>query len=238
MTEFLSDNPEARRSAVRQEQIDIEERLREAFLPGRFFQEHIMWPSSADEDDICLEDMLDLRRRFMEEKRDMNMGQRLNLALQPPYFGRLHVVELGLTNRPGVEGEIDGLKHQYHDLLNWMTIHGLVEEELPRQESGRTIELRKSKIDTGCMVVVRNRPLVDTRLPQPPTHIGISKRMVFSLPRTMLRTMDKEIKNMAEPVCDYRTTLLDLIEREMDAQNPQIDAIRTAYYLAMQKLEY
>lgn len=221
---------------LRQEQNALEETLREQFLANTFFHDHYYF-SAGDAHTfgrsagVAIDNLASLQQEFMEEKRHKNMGERFALALSPKYFDKIHVVELGLTENPSSDGEIDGLKHEWVDLRHWLESEGLIDGELSREESGRLFEYRRSKAAPDHVVVVRQRPLVLAETDS--ARVVIFKRMVFAMPELLCAaiantTHDPELKSEAS---------MSYIEDLMYHKNPLIASIRTGYYLATSSRE-
>ena len=234
MSEFGFRTPEALKEAVRTSENDYEETLREMFLADKLFHDdHLM--QALENPGQYMDDLTRLQRDFLEEKKGMNMGERFCLALSDKYLGKVHVVELGKTTDPGTSGEIDGLKDEYRDLLSWMIEHGLVEGELSRQESGRTVGLRKPIAPEAAgelAIMIRNRPLINTLIEHEDKKIGIgiAKRMVFSVPKVTLNALNGGTPHKDFKFRDPRS--LELIETMLQHGTGGIQPIRTAYYLA------
>lgn len=236
MPEYSLDDPEARLAALCAEQNAIEHALREDFLSQHVFHRHVLHPPATGEGEmLTISELVSLRKRFVAEKRGKNMGEVFDMALSPEYFDRIHVVELGLTERPGHNGELDGLKHEYDDLRLWMRNYGLAVHVLSREESGRTIESRESEIDPSRIILIRNRPLMEGIIENPQRHarFGIAKRMVFSMPQELL----EKLRYMAGTADCNDEKLKAFIEKAMQLKSPGIDAIRTGYYLVTEELE-
>lgn len=230
MSEFIASVPEALVETVRQTENEREEGWREKFLAENLFHNnHLDDVLRRSEDRIQL---LNLEHQFLQDKQDKNMGERFDLALSDRYLGKIHVVELGRTTNPGANGEIDGLKTEYNDLLRWMQQNGIVERELSRQESGRNISVRKPALDEAAdrlAIMVRNRPLIQTSLVHngQQLDIAIAKRMVFSLPRESLKPLLAINPNLCgEEVQQF------IEDRFLKNGWGGVRPIRTAYYLA------
>ena len=234
MTEFGVRASETLIESVRRTENEHEETLREVFLADKLFHDAHLKRAIA-EPHRFIDELGRLQREFLDEKRGMNMGERFALALSDKYLGRVHVVELGSTTDPGVSGEIDGLKDEYRDLLRWMKDNGIVENELDRKESGRSVSLRKPlcpEAAAGIVIMIRNRPLINTLI----THdgrsvgIGIAKRMVFSMPHNTLYALNAGTVDKNLTFDDERS--LGMIETMLQHGSGGIRPIRTAYYLA------
>lgn len=205
-----------------------EEKLREQFLEDNLFHfRHVLNP------EISSTDLDRLEQDLVAEKRDKNMGERFELALSEKYLGKIHVVELGSTTNPGKNGEIDGLKTQYLDLLDWMVTHGITEGEKKREESGRTISCRRPLDEAARLsmtIMVRNRPLVETSIEHAGQlmRVGIGKRMVFGVPNEKVKFFF--IDGNDNTITDERK--LSAVETLFLSGNANdVLPIRTAYYL-------
>ena len=234
MSEFGVQLPETLIESVRRTENEYEETLREVFLADKLFHDsHLM--QAIAEPHLYMDELGRLQREFLENKRGKNMGERFEMALSDRYLGKVHVVELGSTTNPAGSGAIDGLKDDYHDLLNWMIQNDIVDNELPRRRSGRTVSLRKPQCPSAAgdlAIMVRNRPLINSAIVHKghEVGIGIAKRMVFSMPLNTLYALNAgtETKNLA--FNDERS--LELIETMLHHGTGGIKPIRTAYYLA------
>lgn len=221
-----------RRERIRQEQNSLEEDARALYLARNLFHDHFFKGDHIAgqlDADLTAQDWAELNQEFYADKVGKNMGERFAMALSEKYFDKIHVVELGLTEHPSADGEIDGLKHEWTDLRDWMIAQGLIDDELSRSESHRTFSYRRSQADVTQVVVVRTRPLVITRVDE--ARVVIYKRMVFAMPKercvravdeTGSRTLDDE------PVMEY-------IENLLETKHPSLTAIRTGYYMASER---
>lgn len=239
MSEFGPPNPETLVEGIRIEQNEIEEHLEQQFLSDTLFHndfqmsladKHLSHGEYADE-------LGRLQGEFLKDKKGKNMGERFELALSEKYLGKIDVVELGSTDQPGRSNSIDGLKHEYLDLLSWMKHNGLVEDEVSRQKSQRFLSIRNSRVSPDHLVVSRNRPLVKTDIPS--VHgdekitLGIVKRMTFAMPNrtvALLATLGGEEGSAISRLNDERA--LERLEFMLDQANGGIIPIRTSYYLS------
>jgi hypothetical protein len=233
MSEFGVRSPEALTDRVRETENEYEERMTESVLADTLFHTEFVDEVllNSPEDRIRL---LALEHEFLEEKRGKNMGERFELALSDKYLGKIHVVELGKTTNPGATGEIDGLKDDYRMFLRWMIEHDVVEKELDRSESKRTIRCRQPRIAeaAGQLVICeRNRPLIRTNIIHDGARvdIAINKRMIFSLPAQTAVALKGRFQG--DEIRDEQT--LDFIESYfLHHGSGGVRPIRTAYYLA------
>lgn len=231
MTEFASRPPESLIEMVRTSENTKEENWREIFLAENLFHaEHLDEVFNRSPEDRIL--LMQLENEFLNEKRGKNMGERFALALDEKYLGKIHIVELGHTTDPGRNGEIDGLKDEYRDLLKWMIENGIVEHELTRQESGRRVSIRKPvtpEAASSLGIVVRNRPLIDTAIEHEgeTLDVAIGKRMVFSLPQPAI----KALLALSDDInCEQTQQYIE--ERFLRDGWGGVAPIRTSYYLA------
>lgn len=230
MSELESLSPEARRAALHDEQNAIEESLREEFLQANIFHDHFL-PMGLDEEQIAIREAA--HDHFMMQKKGLNMGERMELALHEDYLNIIRVVELGYTTKPGDDGHADGLKKDFIDLRNWMVANRWIEDEISRADSGRSVSFHNSKVTRDRKVVIRNRPLIDTVVEhtvidgEPPVHVRvrIAKRMVFSAPTRLIEAFAF--------AADYKGQefVLESVEQLLDRKSKHIDPIRTGYYL-------
>ncbi|GEM_PF-1906633 len=231
MSEFVVRTTEELVKAVHDSENEIEESHREDRLMRVLFHD--------DHHDVMSElewlgalELEQLRRDFLEEKRDKNMGERFEMALSPKYLGKIHVVELGMTTEPSADGGIDGLKKDYRDILKFMTDNKIVERELSRSESGRWLDFRNPVLDEakGKLVVVgRNRPLIDTTIEHGGKVVAVHmlKRMVFSMPMTNFHLLVQRGGGKLES-----ERALEVLETQLNHGSGGIAPIRTTYYLA------
>lgn len=254
MSEFKTHSPETSVdslvSKVRESENTKEEAWEERFLAENLFHDKFLDATlHGTEDRIKL---LNLEHEFLQEKRGKNMGERFEFAISDKYLGKIHIVELGRTTNPGANGEVDGLKSQYHDFLKWLKEQGVVEEELGRLESPEEVNERLEKspgsnpqpesrrhisarapvhpeATNKFMIVVRNRHLIDTSLNHKGREldVAVTKRMVFGMPPQALAVIsamhDGNLNNE-----QAQQHIEGLLEHAPDAITP----IRTAYYLA------
>lgn len=226
MSEFGIQTPEHLIQDVRAEQNEIEETMREHILGAKLFRDAYT-QRLLDMDNLDI-NIAFLRDQFLIDKKDKeNMGDVFDLAINPPYLDAIHVVELGSITDLGKKGEIDGLKHDYLHLLDWLERNTEIKGELPRKESARYIRILPSKIaerDGSFVVMERARPLVHGRI----THNGqeleikILKRMIFTMPKATAIA----IANKNEEGIEY------LEDELLPNGYGGIKPIRTTYYLA------
>lgn len=222
--------PEVLIEAVRDEQNRWEEGLREDFLADHLFHLHHVSVTFQEQRE-------QLEQEFLRDKKGKNMGERLELALQESYLGVINVVELGMTTRPSADGEIDGLKHEYNELRRWMIINGWIDDEMSREESGRTLDVRFPDATKEYVVIGRNRPLVSTEVDVNighdrtiSTHIGVAKRMVFSIPVGLYLAINRRFD---DPSLKKEETIA-FVEDMLQQHAKKIHSIRTSYYLSAQ----
>lgn len=193
MSEFGIRPPQHLAETIRMSENEREEAWRERYLSDNLFHpDHTkaVWEKSPENSAV----LLALEQEFLHEKKGKNMGERFALALDDRYLGKIHTIELGSTTNPAANGAVDGLKEEYHDLLNWLKQNSIVEDEMSRQESGRTIELR-TPVDPeaakNVIIMVRDRPLIKAELEHDGRYldIDIKKRMVFALPLMTARLL-------------------------------------------------
>lgn len=182
-----------------------------------------------------------LKRDFLKDKNDNDMFGRLEIALSKKYLGAIHVVELGTTTEPGMDGSADGLKVEYRALRNWMKSLGIIEDEMSREESGRFFDVNFPEATNTRVVIGRTRPLISTLMKTPDdtsvqAQVDIAKRMVFSIPTGLYLAYAR-----TDPKIEQDATMRS-IEELLQAPNGKkqlIDPIRTTYYLrtAVRELE-
>jgi hypothetical protein len=189
-----------------------------------------------------------VRNKFLEEKKDKNMGQRMALALQQPYLEAIHVVELGATSEFDKQSGLAELDHQYDDLRRWLIKNSWIKEELPRGPDTRHISFSRSALDSNLPIVTRMRALVSETIPLPsgavlsgreevdgyvvPVKLNIAKRMVFAMSRQSINKIDARsgYKDLQRP--DILETIYNSIDEALSApQHHDITPIRTSYYL-------
>lgn len=215
--------------AVRVEQNRIEEQRRDAFLADKLFHTHIRVVDEFKEHADAITE------EFLREKKGKSMIERFDLATNERFLGMVHVVELGVTTAPAADGELDDLKDEYGDLLDFLIDTKIVEREMTREESGRTLSVERTALTDDLVVVTRNRPLIAGAASisiaeghEVPTAIGIAKRMVFSMPTPLYGAIAKRFNDPGLKSEDATRCVENLLER----RDPSIGAIRTAYYLA------
>lgn len=224
---------------VRATENEVEEAWRDSKLAMFLFHDdHLNRSISAHEEisDDTIETrhyrLFQLEQDFLQDKKFKDMSERFDLALDPKYLGAIHVVELGTTTNPGLNGEVDGLKHQYNSLLKHMKNAGIPVTEMERSKSGRNLSIRRPVLPEAAdkyAVMVRNRPLINTKFEYDGAQVsvGIAKRMIFSVPLPSLKPLlaiDEDINSEAV----QRT-----VEERFLAQGWEcVMPIRTSYYLA------
>jgi hypothetical protein len=223
---------------VRDEANAREERFREDEFENFLFHNELADYFRARGDNYELQM---LRRDFLDLKKDKTMFERFELALADKFLGAIHVVELGMSTEPGVDGSADGLKSEYLELREWMVSLGLIKEELSREDSGRYLDVYIPEATRSRVVIGRTRPLVSTIIDvshegdagyqakgtTKRAQIDIAKRMVFSIPTGLYLAYLR-----SDPQFDKEDTLQSI---EDMLQNPGsrkiVDPIRTTYYL-------
>jgi hypothetical protein len=231
--------PEALVDAVRAKENEYEESLREQFLADKLFSvDHLL--DVMVNPDLSAEYLDELEKEFLQEKKGLNMGERFALALSDKYLGKLHVVELGNTTSPGAQRSIDGLKHEYTDLRDWMeeTATDIEFHEFSRQESRRKVSVRQPvcpEAKNKIAIMIRNRPLLIGRRERSnkPIEFAVLKRMVFSLPLETLHALNAGTEKKDFRFTDERS--LRIIETWLEHGSGGVEPIRTSYYLATNK---
>lgn len=242
-------NPEDLVNRVRESENKKEEAWEELYLAENLFHRKFFDATlESSEDRIRL---LSLEEEFLSEKRGKNMGERFNLAISDKYLGKIHVVELGRTTNPGANGEVDGLKSQYHDFLKWLKDNGIVENELGRMETPEEMEKRLAKYPDSTphlenrrnlsarapvipdaedrfAIMVRNRRLIEASLEHDGRRldIAVSKRMVFGMPLQAVAAINSMHGGFKSDLA------LTHVEQLLEHAPSAITPIRTAYYLA------
>lgn len=209
--------------AVRIEQNKIEEQRREDFLAGKLFHLHAQ-----------VQDGYTARfeEEFLREKKGKSMIERFDLATTEPFLGMVHVVELGVTTAPAADGDLDDLKDEYIELRDFLVGSNLLDREMTREESGRSLTVDPSPLTSELVIVARNRPLMGGRieLGVDTLVVGIAKRMVFSMPSTLYDAIATRFDDPGLKSEEALACVENLLERRVQS----IGAIRTAYYLATQ----
>ena len=211
-----------------------EENVRDQALAGLLFHDHI-------ENDFSPEELERLEQKFLKDKRDLNMGERMALALSPEYLGIINVVELGRTENPSLDDEVRDLKAEYRDLLSWMQDHEWVEDEIPRSAVSRRLKTDRSDICSNLQIVRRARDLIKTT----PwierdngdisallnVSIEISKYQVCAIPVGLYEAI--KVRSQNSGLGDNATQeLIALgVEKLIDERSKFVIPIRTAYYL-------
>lgn len=228
--------PEALVDAVRARENEYEESLREKFLADKLFSVNHLLDVLVDPE-LSTEYLDQLEKEFLQEKKGLNMGERFALALSDKYLGKLHVVELGSTTSPGALRSVDGLKHEYIDLRNWMekTSTDIEFHEFSRKESQRKVSVRQPvcpEAKDKLAIMVRNRPLLIGKRERDhqPLDFAVLKRMVFSLPLETLYALNARTETKDLRFDDERS--LQIIETLLEHGSGGVVPIRTSYYLA------
>lgn len=226
-------SPETLLQAVRDEQNKKEDGRREVFLANTFFHIHVHAEVSFDE-------IARLSSEFIEEKKGKSMDECFDMALSEKYFDKIHVVELGLTKNPSATGEIDGLKDEYRKFRERLIHTGIIEEDLSRKKSHRWFETQESQFSDVRKTLIRNRPLIETVIPDTSIRIGIAKRMIFSIPTPLYiavaRRFDCTEVDGEYPQLDSEEAM-EYVEELMQKNDRKIDSIRTGYYLMTERVE-
>jgi hypothetical protein len=179
------ENEEAILQALHEAVNKTEDKLRHDSFEDLLFHGDYITRNYTDSSNID-----ELRAQFLAEKKERDFIGRFHMALDPKYLGRIKVIELGLTTKPGENGEFDALKDEYLKLKDWMIQTGIIEEELPRDRCGRFYEVSMEKtVTTERLVVARMRPLVSQNITvtdplegEKDVRIDLAKRMAFSIP--------------------------------------------------------
>lgn len=235
MSESLARIPEELARQVWETENEYEEGLREAFLADRLF--HIAYLITGIHEEISQDDLQMLKEEFLREKKGLNMGQVFALAISDRFRFKLHVVELGRSTHPSNTGEIDALKGEYNDFIDWISRQDpedIYMEEISRQDSGRYVHYRPPKLEAAqnqVMVLTRNRPLMKgvMRYDNAPINIAIGKRMIFSIPIATFTALRPEDGKLSGLFTEEQT--LELIETMLQNGSGGVKPIRTAYYL-------
>lgn len=238
MSEFGVRTPELLIDGIRQEQNKIEEHLEEQFLAETLFHKDYQGFLSQVSQTFgeYTEQLGRMQQEFLQDKRGKDMLERFVLAMSDKYLGKIDVVELGSTDKPGESNRADGLKDDYLRLLDWMQTYGFAEGELSRQESQRSVSLRRSNLAPNHLIVSRNRPLVQSTLAATDSDqeitLGIVKRMTFGLPEQTVKALHvlggKD--SVVNSLNDERA--LSQLEVILDNSSGGIIPIRTSYYLS------
>lgn len=240
MSEFGERMPPSLFELVRLRENEIERMRDDIYLEAHLFHDHHLDESltNSPEDQIKL---LHLEHEFLREKkqkviengveRDQNMGDLFALAIQEKYLDKIHVVELGRTENPGENGEVDGLKIQYRQFRDWLIMQGHIKEDLSRENSGRTIRVRKPvmlEASDKLAIVERDRPLINTVIDVRGEKVAvkIGKRMVFSIPLPTIggiyHAHDRQLNS---------EEALRAVENLLDHTRDCIHPIATSYHL-------
>jgi hypothetical protein len=186
------ENEEAILQALHDAINKTEDKLRHDSFEDLLFHGHYITQNYTDFANID-----ELRAQFLAEKKERDFAGRFDMALDPKYLGRIRVVELGLTTKPGENGEFDALKSEYMKLKDWMIQMGIIDDELPREKSGRFYEVSvEQSITMSRLIVARMRPLVSQTITvtdplggDKDVRIDIAKRMVFNLPKQHMQIL-------------------------------------------------
>jgi len=219
-------------NAVRIHQNDVEETRRDVFLADKLF--HRLTLNQLENEGLS-EYVANLGAEFLREKKGKTMLERFDLATQERYLGMVHVVELGVTSAPAADGELDGLKDEYAELLGFMLDKKLIDHEMTREESCRTLTVEPTPLTRDLVIVSRNRPLVaakaDIMLDNGDcvaVGVGMAKRMVFSMPTRLYAAIADRYD---DPGLESEEAIA-YVEGLLEQRHSTIGAIRTGYYLA------
>jgi hypothetical protein len=196
----------------------------------------------------------ELKAQFLEEKKHKSFTERFDMAFSPKYLGKIRVIELGTTTRPGENGELDGLKGSYNYMKQFLVDSHVIEDEMSREECGRFYQVSHSEVTDTRTIIARMRPLVhgeiNIALPDEDPRfvkIDIAKRMVFSIPTNFFELLTKRYG--ALPRQDGKITLAEqarILNSQGELKNhldgllghfAPIDAIRTSYFMHTQLVD-
>lgn len=189
-----------------------------------------------------------IEAQFLEDKKTClknggNFGDIFALGISDKYVNKIDLIELQNQNTPDGVYSPDA-KRPYKDLRCWLINNGVIERELSREESGRTIVFRRSNVspEEGSdvqqrIIGTRERPLIrGTMKNESGTDVKfeISKTMVFSITAQMVNILAKRYEwantdtEMPDNMKDHIENLLHQIN---DPEHTVIQKIRTGYYL-------
>jgi hypothetical protein len=223
----VRDEANAREELFRQDEF-------ERFLFHEGIADHYRYSGDAGE-------LRQLRRDFLDEKKDKTMVERFELALLDKFLGAIHVVELGTSTEPAKDGSADSLKGEYLVLRDWLTTLGVIKHELRREQSGRFLDVSVPDITKSRVVIGRTRPLVSTvievahrgdvgslaKVTTKEAQVDIAKRMVFSIPTGLYLAYAK-----TDAKLETEDTLRSIEELLQNSNGKKlVDPIRTTYYL-------
>lgn len=221
---------------------DFKEHVLQLLKPHR---REILRPVLFHEHGYSETEQRNIEATFLTEKEGKNMGEVMDMALRPPNLGVIRVVELGKTDHPGRNGEIDGLKNQYRNLLRGMKRDGWLTEDLPRLPTTRQMIIQPPMDNfPDIHLVTRLRMLIDTRQNitnqigdkhyEDEVDIKLAKRMVFGMHKDGVNKACRETGySFYHPDYPYED-LIQEIEKYMDSRDASIIPIRTEYFLETQ----
>lgn len=236
MSEFSEHMPESLLERVRICENEYERQKDQVYLSEHLFHAHHVDSVLTDntEDRIRL---LYLEHEFLRVKKekinglDKNMGQIFEVAISEKFLDKIHVVELGRTENPGMNGEVDGLKGQYIQFRKWLIDNKTIKKDFDREESGRFVSVRQPLLPVArdsLAIVERVRPLIETNIEvrDKKVDILVLKSMVFSMPLPILATIYSSNGGKLE-----EEGTLKAIENLLDHTQNVIHPIATSYHL-------
>jgi len=184
----------------------------------------------------------ELRRRFEADYAEcQSMVECLALFLDDEYFYYLNSLDLAKAKIPSDE-ILGQFRNEYREVRDTFMDAGVIEGELGREESGRTIHFRtdalshedyqsRHEIEYKWLIGERNRPLIQFR------HNGymvtILKRMTFAADAEYVQKhhLANEVGRVVTPEATK------IMEKALDLGDPAIHPIRTLYYVKKSPIE-
>lgn len=232
---------------VREQENHLLEQAREDFLVRHMFTDDFFTASPMEAKKYGIShrfEMEQLRHKFSIEKKGKNFGESFAMAISPEYLGKLHVIELGVT-QDGLGG-LEDLRRQFSDLHNFLKQNKLTGGILPRDDCGRFYDVKSSKVkppDTSLsprMVLTRIRPLLGGTFITSHNQVASItqvKMTTFSIPANFYVSLGNRYGVQCITKSEaWQIHMDDLLDEGAHMQH-LIDPIRTGYYQATELVD-
>ncbi|MEO5499245.1 MAG: hypothetical protein ABIR46_01980 [Candidatus Saccharimonadales bacterium] len=160
--------------------------------------------------------------QFMDElSTKTSMISRYELFMDERYADEVYTLDLDETKEPGSHDAVEQLKAEYIELRQQLMGDEVIDDELPRSESKRTIHFNNS-LSPDHYLGTRNRVLFCFE--RGDRKITVAKRMTFLIDKSALPGGFISESNNGQKY-------LSLVQKKIDRQDEAITPVRTVYYV-------
>lgn len=182
----------------------------------------------AGEIDLPVEDRCGFEELLLSAT---SMEQRLGMFLMPEFLPHLRALDLGESMNPANGEDLRKVEVEYEDLRQKLIDSGVIDAEMSRDESGRTVHIDHLSMD--ALLGTRNRKLFT--FVENGVRVSAHKQTSFLVSPAALHAMS--LKNgLAAPTDPnnygyLHAPVVEAIEAAIDTHDPSVYPVRTHFFV-------